>query len=154
VRFGERSQLYFSYRVERSGLRLIYRTRRNGDEWRDIDELVSFATTTTNFSGHRAWFQCLSCRRRCRILYGGAYFRCRRCYQLRYESQYEPGFARAASRALKIRERLGDRGGVDDGFPEKPKHMRWTTYRKLEARYWRLQEQWCLGIGGFMRRLG
>ena len=57
------------YRVEGLGLRLIYRTRRSGDEWRDIDELFPFIYTATNFSGQRQWLQCLSCRKRCRILF-------------------------------------------------------------------------------------
>ena len=68
------------YRVESLGLRLIYRTSRSGGEWRDVDELFPFIYTAMNFSGQRQWLQCLSCLRRCRVLFGGAYFRCRRSY--------------------------------------------------------------------------
>jgi hypothetical protein len=82
------------YRVEVSGLRLTYKTRSHGGEWQDVDELVPFVQTPTNFGGGRRWFECLSCRTRCRILYGGAYFRCRRCHRLKYESQYEPAWVR------------------------------------------------------------
>ena len=33
------------------------------------------------------WFACPSCRRRCRVIYGGARFRCRLCYGAKYESE-------------------------------------------------------------------
>lgn len=72
--------------------------------------------------------------------------RCRRCLGLRYDTQYEPAFARAATRALKIRERLGSKVGIDDAFPSKPKGMHWKTYRRLEAEEERLQNAWSAGI--------
>jgi hypothetical protein len=112
------------YRIETLGLRLIYRHQsRGGSEWRDVDEVIAFTRTGTAFNGQRLWFKCPSCNRHCRIIYGGALYRCRKCYRLKYESQYEPGFARAASRAHKIRERVGESGWLDDPFPPKPKHM-------------------------------
>jgi hypothetical protein len=142
---------WISYRIETSGLRLIYRTRRNGEEWRDIEELFPFLYTTTNFSGHRRWLQCLSCDHRCRILYGGTYFRCRRCHHLKYEAQYEPAWLRGVSRAQKIRERYGGSGSLDEPFPEKPKGMHWRTYRRLAAQDERLTAIWVRGIS---QRLG
>lgn len=99
-----------------------------------------------NFGGRRMWFQCPSCQRRCRIVYGGIYFRCRLCHDLKYEGQYEPAFARAASRALKIRERLGCDGGIDDLFPAKPKGMHWTTYKRLQSQYDALCDVWVSGL--------
>lgn len=135
------------YVVEANGLRLLYRTRAVGGEaWTDVEELIPFAHTTTNFSGRRTWFQCPGCRRRCRILYGGSRFRCRRCLNLVYETQYEPAFARSASKALKIREKLGDGRGVADPFPDKPKGMHWRTYRRLELTYYHLCDAWSVGI--------
>jgi hypothetical protein len=134
-----------NYRIEHAGLRLIYRTRSYGGEWQDVNEVIPFLITATRFSGQRHWFKCLSCGRRCRIIYGGSYFRCRRCYRLKYASQYEPPFGRAASRAHKIRERLGYSGSVDDPFPPKPKGMHWKTYERLEAEDERLQELWAAG---------
>jgi hypothetical protein len=134
-----------------SGIVLCYRARSRAGEWRDILETVPLETTATNFGGRRRWFKCLSCERRCRILYGGELFRCRKCHGLRYESQYEPSFGRAATRALKIREKLGDDGGLDDPFPPKPKGMHWRTYRRLEAREQDCQEQWASGTSAWMR---
>ncbi|MFM9847002.1 MAG: hypothetical protein ACKVP3_07570 [Hyphomicrobiaceae bacterium] len=107
--------------------------------------------TETNFAGQRQWFQCLSCARRCRILYGGTLFRCRKCQGLRYETQYEPPFARAATRALKIRERLGSKGGIDDRFPDKPKRMHWQTYERLRDEAERHENAWAVGIAGKFR---
>jgi hypothetical protein len=135
-------------------VRLVYKHRRPGSEWHDVSEFIPFVEMTTNFGGRRQWFQCLSCRRNCRILYGRAYFRCRRCQGLRYETQYEPPFARAATRALKIRERLGSKGGIDEAFPAKPKAMHWKTYNRLRAREEWLQQQWALGITGLLQRAG
>jgi hypothetical protein len=128
------------------GVMLSYRHRRHGGDWEDVRELVPLVETPTRFGGRRQWFQCLKCRRRCRILYGGAYFRCRRCHGLKYDTQYEPAFARAATRALKIRHRLGSTGGIYGPFPEKPKGMRWSTYERLREQDQRLQTAWAAGI--------
>ena len=130
----------------RGGIRLNYRQHSHGEEWRDVADFIPVVETVTNFGGHRQWFQCPSCYSRCRIVYGGALFRCWRCHRLKYETQYEPPFARAATRALKIRERLGGKGGLDDLFPPKPKGMHWKTYERLQAREERMQEAWAIGI--------
>jgi hypothetical protein len=64
---------------------------------------------------------------------------------LRYQTQYEPTFARAAARALKIREHLVDKGGIDDLFPARPKNMHRKTY-ELEEEFYRLNDAWAVGI--------
>ncbi len=133
------------------GILLSYRQRKQGGEWQSVNEVVPLVETPTRFGGCRLWFECLNCRKRCRILYGGAYFRCRRCNGLRYDTQYEPPFARAATRALKIRNRLGGKGGIDDPFPQKPKRMRWATYERLRQEDERLQQLWAVGIMGTLR---
>lgn len=143
ARFG--TQRVFSkvgYRIEAGGLRLIYRTRPRGGEWRDVDELIPFTSTATQFGGKRVWFACPSCQKRCRIIYGGCYFRCRRCHGLRYESQYEDAISRAASQRHKLRKRLGYVGSLEDPFPLKPKGMHWTTYEQLQARDEECEQRW------------
>ncbi len=137
--------------VSQSGLRLTYRVRRDGDDWQDVSEVIPFTETQTNFSGKRRWLQCLSCGRACRVIYVGTHFRCRKCHGLHYESQYEAGFARAASRVHKIRERLGHYGGLDEPFPPKPKGMHWKTYRRLQEEDRRCAEVWVSGIAGWLR---
>ena len=73
------------YSVEAGGLRLRYRTTPRGGEPEDINDLVPIITTPVHLGGVRQWFACPSCRRRCRILYGGARFRCRLCRGARFE---------------------------------------------------------------------
>lgn len=131
---------------ERDHVRLIYRHRPQGGEWQDVNERVPLVESATRFGGSRQWFICLSCSKRCRVLYGGGRFRCRRCNGLKYDTQYEPAFGRAATRALKIRERLGCKGGIDDLFPPKPKGMHRRTYERLEAEAERLERAWAMGI--------
>jgi hypothetical protein len=135
------------------GLRLNYRTRTGDGDWRQVNEQVPFVWTKTKFHGKRAWFQCLTCRRRCRILYGGSLFRCRRCHGLKYESQYESMYSRGLSRAYALRKRFGQFGSLDEPFVAKPKGMHWTTYRRLEALDEQLQHRWALGMRQWMQRL-
>ncbi|MBV1696228.1 MAG: hypothetical protein KGP27_17340 [Hyphomicrobiales bacterium] len=152
---GGRETGSIRFEVHSGAVRLVYRHQPLGStDWTSIDERVPLLETATRFGGNRQWFLCLSCSRRCRILFGGARFRCRRCLNLKYETQYEPDFSRAATRALKIRERLGGQGGIDDPFPDKPKGMHWTTYTRLQAEEERLQQAWAMGIIGRFRLEG
>ncbi len=135
------------------GVRLVYRQRRAGDEWQDVNEFVPFVESATRFGGTRQWFRCLTCAARCRVLYGGTHFRCRRCHRLKYESQYEAAYARACSQAHALRRRLGCVGSLDDPFPPKPKGMHWKTYRQLEARDRKFQNLWAAGVMQWLNRL-
>jgi hypothetical protein len=70
------------------------------------------------FGGHRAFFRCPGCDRRCKILYAERYlgatgWRCRKCWGLAYPSQRQRGSRRQWSRALRLSEQLLD--------PENPK---------------------------------
>jgi hypothetical protein len=128
--------------AESEGIRLVYRAKGRDGEPIDVNELVPYRFTPTRFGGRRCWLQCLACKRGCRVLYGGRWFRCRRCYGLAYASQRESYFQRALDQADKIAKRLGDPFGCafdGSGLPPKPKRMRWRTYARLEERYERLQ---------------
>lgn len=89
------------------GLQLLYGTQDDRGEPFRISELIPFSYSRAGFGGRRRWLQCLRCGRRCRVVYGGRYFRCRLCQGLRYQSQREPDFDRAIEQANRIRERLG-----------------------------------------------
>ncbi len=73
------------YVVETSGLRLIYRVQIADGNWEDVEEFIEVTTTHPFLGGSRCWFECPSCERRCRIVYGGRRFRCRKCLGLTYE---------------------------------------------------------------------
>ena len=144
-----------SIRVEahRGGARLIYRARQTGEVWQEISEFVPIVETATNFGGRRLWFACLSCRRRCRIIYGGMYFRCRRCHRLKYQSQYECSYSRAANRVHKLRKRLGQAGSLEAPFASKPKGMHWKTYERLEVKDEDLRRRWANGLIDWINKL-
>lgn len=67
---------------------------------------------------------------------------------LRYNSQYEPSYQRQLDMADKLRKRVGGDNGAFDGepFPPKPRWMRWSTYRRLQARYDQLNDLWAAGV--------
>ncbi len=65
-------------------------------------------------------------------LYGpNPYFRCRRCYQLPYASQYERGLERALRRVTKIRQRFSGYVGMAAPLPDKPRGMWLRSYERL-----------------------
>ncbi len=130
------------YVVPSNDPRLNYRARTGTETWEDIDEVIPFTTTTPHPGGVRFWLTCPSCRRRCRIVYGGRRFRCRKCHGLVYESQHESPVFRAATQMHKLRDRLGQRGSLEVPFPEKPEGMHWKTYQRLEARDAALHDIW------------
>ena len=120
-----------SYRLTPDSLRLIYSVPSQGERV-SIDERFNLDFTEQPFGGRRRWILCRSCNRRCRVLYGGAYFRCRQCYQATYPSQYETIRVKGLSRAERIRDRLGGEPGFMNIFPDKPKGMHWRTYQRLQ----------------------
>jgi len=133
------------------GLCFRYRARSCGsEEWEAIEDRVPFTYTDTNFGGRRRWFVCPSCHRRCRVLYGGKYYRCRKCHGLKYESQYENSWMRAATQAQRICARLGGTGDIDDPLPPKPKGMHWTTYERLARRHGALTDRFMFMLDAWM----
>jgi len=138
-----------------TGLRLLYRSRSGEGEWQTVKELVPLVETQQRLGGHRRWFGCPGCGRRCRILYGGILhgagrFRCRHCHRLCYSSQSE-GIADRANRGMfKIVKKLDPDQRFND-LPPRPKHMRWETYKRLVERYERYDEQWAVEA---LRRFG
>lgn len=99
-----------SYQLTYDQMRLNYSAGPEGNR-QDIDESFQIVFTDQPFGGKRRWIRC-KCGRRCRVLYGGKFFRCRLCYRICFASQYErfrvPGMAAA--------ERVRDRYGMQAGF--------------------------------------
>jgi len=141
------------YRLSHDCMWLTYAVTRQGEKVQ-INERFDFSFTEQPFGGERRWIVCRSCKRRCRVLYGGTYFRCRRCYDATYASQYEsirlPGLARAD----RVRDRLGGDPGLAHAFPPKPKGMHWRTYLKLQAEDWAAAERIERALYTWSRRTG
>lgn len=116
-------------------VRLMYRARHSGGDWRDMRYRVELDYQQCNFGGRRVWFTCPAkgCGARVAKLYGGEIFACRKCHDLTYPSQKELCYQRAFRRADKIRERLGWETGFDSLPGEKPKGMHWTTFGRLTS---------------------
>ena len=99
----------------------------------DIKQRIYFDRTPCNYGGERIWFYCPHCGRRCAVVYGaGKYFACRKCYDLTYETCNETPRDRIASKANKLRKKIGARPGCFNELPIfKPKGMHQTTWDKI-----------------------
>lgn len=138
--------------AEDQAVRLKYRTRANGEDWRDMNYRVWLDRTPCHYGGERVWFLCPArgCGRRVALLYGGAVFACRHCYDLAYPVQREDASDRAARRAEKLRERLGWECGLFDLDGDKPKGMHWRTFHRLATQAERAEQE---SLGLMMARL-
>jgi hypothetical protein len=152
TRNGETVAL-INVRARSDSVILSYRHRSADKDWKDANYPVQLDWTECNFGGRRAWFLCPAsgCSRRVAILYGGALFACRHCYQLAYPSQREAAHDRAMRRAEKIRERLGWEPGILNRSGCKPKWMRWRTYERLSDEHKALVEE---SLATAVRRFG
>ena len=120
-------------RPEQDRVILIYRHRSGDVEWKDEQYPVRIVRTPCNLGGSRAWFICpaVGCGRRVAVLYGGGIFACRHCYRLAYASSREDAGDRATRRADRLRARLAWEPGILNGGGEKPKWMRWRTFKMI-----------------------
>ena len=147
-----------AYVLQEGGLRLRYTHTRHEGAPQRIDEVIPIVRTPTPFGGQRHWFACPACSRRCRLIYGGSHFRCRHCHGARYTSQYESLPLRISRRRWRIQrklERLAGKPwpfGLDDGFPPKPRRMRWAEYQRLQALDQRLAAVWHAHIAEWLKR--
>ena len=110
---------------------LAYRVKSTGEL---VEQRVHTQTSACHLGGERRWFACPRCSKRVAVLYApGKYFACRNCYGLGYATQKEGAGDRAASRAEKLRKRLGWEAGILNGNGGRPKGMHWATYRRLRS---------------------
>ena len=146
------------YVLQEGGLRLHYTHTRRGAAPQRINEVIPIVRTATRFGGQRHWFECPACSRRCRLIYGGSHFRCRHCHGARYASQYEGLALRISRRRWRIRQKLEQLAGkkwpfgFDDGFPPKPRRMRWAEYDRLEALDEALAARWRIHVVEWLQR--
>lgn len=128
-------------RTESDRLRLAYRVRIRGGDWKDVVQTVRIVRVACRFGGARPYFICpdvwdgVACGRRVAKLHGpGPCFRCRYCGRLRHASQGESVGDRLLRRSNTIRQRLGGAPGMAEAFPPKPRGMWWRTYERLRKR--------------------
>ena len=119
--------------VDRESLVLSYRMKSTGEV---VEQRVQMHTTPCHLGGQRHWFTCPRCRKRVAVLYApGRYFACRQCGGLGYATQKEGAGDRAATRADKLRKRLGWEAGILNGPGGKPKGMHWETFLRLKSQH-------------------
>lgn len=119
--------------VDRESLVLSYRMKSTGEV---VEQRVQMQTTPCHLGGQRHWFTCPRCSKRVAVLYApGRYFACRQCGALGYATQKEGAGDRAATRADKLRKRLGWEAGILNGPGGKPKGMHWETFLRLKSQH-------------------
>lgn len=115
------------------GVVLSYRMKSTGEV---VEQRVQTQTSPCHLGGQRHWFTCPRCSKRVAVLYApGRYFACRQCGGLGYATQKEGAGDRAATKANKLRKRLGWPTGIFNGDGGKPKGMHWTTYLRLKSHH-------------------
>ncbi len=99
----------------------------------EVRTRVALAWTACYFGGRRPWFVCpgAGCGRRAAVLYGGRFFRCRRCHDLADESPRRSPGGRALGKAQRVRARLGGTANMLEPFPSRPKGMHRRTYERV-----------------------
>ena len=131
---NDRKVAGISIRVDwHHSLVLAYRVKSTGEL---VEQRVHTQTSACHLGGERRWFTCPQCTKRVAVLYApGKYFACRNCYGLGFTTQKEGAGDRAASRAEKLRKRLGWEAGILNGNGGRPKGMHLATYERLERRH-------------------
>ena len=102
-------------------------------------ELVAFFRTPCNFGGFRTWFLCPICDRKCAVLFTANGCACRKCFDLRFISQYETPFNRVVARLREVRTFLGGCEDIYEPAPPRPHYMHYKTYEAMSMYYDYLQ---------------
>lgn len=118
---------------ENDSVELIYNVKSDGEDSKHIEDCIDIEWTNCHYGGQRPWWVCPDCGRRVAVLYGGEYFRCRKCYALAYACQSETQHDRLLRKTHKFKHKLGE-------HLTRPKGMHWGTYERLKARAIKLEE--------------
>lgn len=129
-RDGTECGMGLAYRDD--NLVMHYQLIRESKEPEPVVIILPVEWTPCFYGGHRPWFHCPDCKRRCLFVYAHfTRYTCRRCVGLPYHSQGSTSFDRAAERANRIRERLGWEGGFLNGMSIRPKGMHRKRFVRL-----------------------
>jgi hypothetical protein len=111
---------------------LHYRAGPALDDTRPITDIIVLVQSPRGFAGQSWWFCCPGCGRRVADLYPHeAYFHCRKCCGVSYQSQRETRRAHGQAKVARFKQQLGATGGYGEPVPERPKGMQWRTYERL-----------------------
>lgn len=150
---GHKSSVGYSVQPG-EGVRLYYTHAKT----EKLDYRVRVTSTPCNLGGVRYWWLCPSCGRRCRVLYAGKYFVCRKCNShAYYETQKSKDLlTRIDNELTTIRRKLKAKKtlAVTTALPERPKGMHFRTFLRLAKRYNDLQYYRVLSIGIDVARMG
>lgn len=142
-----------SYYYNDDTLRLSYRYRKRGGEWKPIEQEVPIDHTACHYGGERPWFRCPSCSRRVALIYmADSLFLCRHCYKLPYESQQQGWRDRLITQKHKLGERVFEHYEYGEGYGKK-KGMHWKTYERLHKRYQAKESAYLSEMGRFLQVL-
>lgn len=141
-RGGRTSDINISVK-DRLTVELSYTARDDNGNRVQIEDGIEVSWSSCKYGGERPWWICPGCCKRVAVLYGGKYFRCRKCHGLAYGSQSETKLDRMMHRLQARRIKLGADGNMFDAFPPRPKGMHKRTYEREsmraiieESRYW------------------
>lgn len=141
-----------SFCMKENSMILNYRHKPREGEWEAVEQVISIDQTPCNYGGYRKWFLCPRCWKRVAILYGtGKYFFCRHCYQLTYDSCNTSDLQRIFDKANKLKKKLGGHAGLSYPIPNRPKGMHRSTYIRIVAKIYQLEN---LGDQGIMDKWG
>jgi hypothetical protein len=127
-----------SYVPSSNKITLLYEFGASSNEPESINDEIALVTTPCNFGGERTWFCCPSCSKKVLVLFGGKYFRCRKCVGVVYASSNESKLDRSRRALAKYQDILAPdlklcSGDGTRGL-HKPKGMRYKTYFDIKKR--------------------
>lgn len=123
-------------------LKLVFKYRRNNEDWQPVEQKIWFDRTPCNYGGERLWFNCPECASRVAVLcLERSLFLCRHCHQLPYSSQQEGSIDRIVNKKHKLGERIFEHYEYGNGWGKR-KGMHQKTFDKLFVQYLALEEEW------------
>lgn len=152
---GQRTASLF-YQVGDDQVMLDHITRDDAGNPLPVQVRVPMTTAPCRYGGHRHYWLCPHCGRRCEVVlmgWNGRGWGCRVCLRLRYQSQYRLPMYRNMDRARDILSSLGATDPNDPRSAVKPKWMRWATFNRKVSHATRLMTMGCSMMGSRIARL-
>lgn len=110
--------------------------------------------TPCRFGGHRHWYCCPACHRRCEFLYQASKgsVACRKCLNLCFPTETATPADRALLKVERIRSSLGWPPGIANGHRARPRYMHQKTFAKLVAEHDQSANFWLRDLSAFVEQ--